>query len=375
MQCVSGIILNLEEDAFQGYLCWEEGIITEVGKGTPPCEPEAKGLITPLFINGHTHIGDSAFSGKIDPNLGLREIVDPPGGLKHRLLAETPEDELISGITRSLRRMAHSGTGAFLDFREGGIKGIELLESSRDRFAKETGFTIPSPLILSRPSGPRYDRDEMHILLENSMGIGISALMDWEYSELEKVAAGAHKAGKLLALHASETVREDIDSILDLRPHILIHLTSATPSDLERVADAGVRVVLCPRANSLFGFLPDIPLMLKKGLSLTLGTDNIMFTTPDPFAEMDFAWRTGRYLVRKRGKAPTADDILRMAGHNIKKVLNVKSGICQGDRANFMALAHSRIEPAAAAQTLIRGGDISLIVDGESQWRLEYGII
>lgn len=375
MQCVSGIILDPGSEPFKGYLCWDEGIIVELGKGTPPVPPLAKGIITTLFINGHTHIGDSRFSGMIDHGLGLRNIVDPPDGLKHRLLRTTPDSEIVQAMRESLNAMARTGTRGFLDFREGGGRGVSLLQQAfRDREQeKESQISTPTPHILSRPAALRHDKEEISHLLEHSIGIGISAMRDWEYPELEKIAAQVHSSGKLLSLHASETVREDIDRILDLKPDILVHLTSATPSDLELVADAGVQVVVCPRTNSLFGFLPDIPLMLGKGISLSLGTDNLMFSSPDMFREMDFTWRIAHLKTRSRKAVtvPVPGEILRMAGYRLRKALNVKPGVSQGEKACFLVLSSPVMEPGSAPLSLIHGGKISLIVNKISQWEVQ----
>jgi len=370
MRCVAGTIYNPGEQPLRGYVCWEEGVIREVAPGNPPQEPEAEGIITPLFINGHTHIADSCLFGMVDLDQKLKDIVDPPHGTKHRLLATIPDDSLINGMIDSLHTMFTSGYGAFLDFREGGILGINLLQRAFNGFSEETFLSIPYPIVLSRPRCLEYDRDEITALLEHSAGLGISAMMDWDYPELEKVASEVRRSGKLFVLHASETVREDIDMILDLKPDILIHLTAAKPSDLELVADRGIEVVICPRSNALFGFLPDIPLMLEKGLSLTLGTDNLMFSSPDCFRELDFAWRIGRYQGRKVNSILSPDEILAMAGSHIKKALNVKSGVSQDNKASFMVLSNPSIEHEFVATSIIHSGRISMIVDGKSHWEV-----
>ena len=372
MQCVSGTILDPGSTPFKGYVCWDEGTIVELGRGTSPKEPAASGIITPLFINGHTHIGDSCFFGKIDPGIGLERIVNPPDGLKHRLLRTTPDSEIISGMEGTLTTMVRNGIGGFLDFREGGVQGIALLEEAVNRIRTDPGSQnwTPVPYIFSRPLGLGYDCEEIRQLLSRSGGIGVSAMIDWDYSELELLSAQVRSAGKLLALHASETTREDIDLMLDLKPDILIHLTSATPSDLQRVADAGIQVVICPRSNALFGFGPDIPLMLEKGISLSLGTDNLMFSTPDLIQEMRFALESTRSRGQRMGKSVTPDDILEMAGYRLRKALNVKSGLSQGEKAAFMVVSGPSTEPGSAAQSLIRQGVITLVVDCNSQWEV-----
>jgi cytosine/adenosine deaminase-related metal-dependent hydrolase len=374
MQCVSGIIYDPETEPYKGYICWDDGIVTEVGAGSPPIEPDAKGIIVPLFINGHVHIGDSCFHGKVDPSLGLHRIVVPPHGLKHRLLANTPKDELIHGIRQSLGTMAATGTGSFLDFREGGLKGIELLEEAcrspiSDLNSEPIGEPFPASRpeahIFSRPAKNLYDPVEVSHLLERSSGLGISAMADWEYAELQKVAADVRASGKLIAMHASEAIREDIDAILELKPDILVHLTSATASDLERVADADVRVIVCPRTNSLFGLWPDIPKMFALGIPLTFGTDNLMFTQPDMFKEMRFTFEKLHRLSGLSGsekRKQIAHDVVRMTGVSLRKPLNVKSGLLAGEKARFMMLPVHLKDHASVADRIIHEGSKPLMV-------------
>ena len=83
-------------------------------------------LLVPGFINGHTHIGDS-----IAKDLSLNSDVDskihPMIGLKQKILRETPDKELIRFMRKSAQTMLKKGITTFVDFREGGIHGINLL--------------------------------------------------------------------------------------------------------------------------------------------------------------------------------------------------------------------------------------------------------
>ena len=431
----------------------------ELGRGPPPFEPEVRGLIMPLFINGHTHIGDSLFHGKVDPSLGLERIVGHPDGLKHRLLAATSPGLLAAGIRSSLTTMAHTGTGDFLDFREGGLPGLELLldvtgewgrgakgeereegkgqgrgegkgneegeEQGEDVGKKQgergvegvgggarlpgmmraphppggppgtqvmDGVPVPRPPgttgepdtthhppgphpaaevplrphlrphVLSRPRQNRYDPQEINELLDRSAGLGISSMLDWDRDELEKVARLVKGRGKLLALHVSESVRENIDAVLDLRPDILIHLTSASRADLERVADAGVQVVVCPRANSLFGLTPPVDTMLDLGIPVTLGTDNMMFTTPDMRHEMRFAFDLLRSRWSHVASSKLLSAIMGMGGGCLRKPLNVTSGVLESEPARFMVVSAPVTDPGMALARFMHERDIIRVV-------------
>ena len=95
MQYVKGEILT--QDGFQkGYLSFERNKIIEMGKGLAPEKPLAEGIIVPKFINAHTHLGDSFIRDKnIDIPRNVEEVVAPPDGLKHRLLKNASENEIL----------------------------------------------------------------------------------------------------------------------------------------------------------------------------------------------------------------------------------------------------------------------------------------
>lgn len=57
---------------------------------------------------------------------------------------------------------------------------------------------------------------------------------------------------------------------------LLVHLTEAREAELQRIADAGARVVLCPRSNlHIEGKLPPLLAVLAAGLAPALGTDSL----------------------------------------------------------------------------------------------------
>jgi cytosine/adenosine deaminase-related metal-dependent hydrolase len=312
----------------EGYLGVEEGIIKRIGKGNCPQNPAGKGTILPAFVNAHTHIGDSAV--RLDPKkkYTFEELVAPPNGYKHRTLAGMRKAELVDGIRESHRTMLESGTSHFMDFREGGIRGVKLLKDAISR-------NPPGCTILGRPAGMNYDLEEVSWILKDTDGLGLSAVSDWEYPELEKLSSHARREGKIFAMHASERVREDIDKVLGLKPRFVVHMLEATESDLERCADANTPVVICPRSNHFFGRRPKISRMLKAGCTLMLGTDNCMISTPNVWQELGFMRSAG--LID--GKAALCQ-ILKIATVNSGKILNNVSGLglAEGAPARFQVL-------------------------------------
>jgi cytosine/adenosine deaminase-related metal-dependent hydrolase len=300
-----------------GYLCFQHGgTITEIRKGTSPEKPIAKGFILPTCINAHTHIGD-AFIQSQHLNLprSVKDLVAPPTGLKHRLLKQATEQEIMEGIRISLVEMIKTGTSYFCDFREGGLIGIYQLKKVINN------FNIKST-ILSRPSKMAYNKEELDRLLQNSDGIGLSSISDWEPSEIEKIAKHTRIKKKLFALHASEVIRENIDRILDLKPNLLVHMIAATKTDLERVNDANIPIVICPRSYLFFNLKHNLAMMKKMGVLLLLGTDNAMINTPDILKEVRLLRTYGLFSL---------EELFTMITYTPRKVLNLDDCIQGGN--------------------------------------------
>ena len=120
-----GKIIEISKDAKEGKIIDIEGA-----------------YVCPSFINGHIHIGDSIIKDE-GYGLTLSEMVKPPNGVKHRALAKACDEDLIDAMKQSMWDMVNSGTSHFIDYREGGIKGVKLLrKASKD-------FPI-KPVILGR---------------------------------------------------------------------------------------------------------------------------------------------------------------------------------------------------------------------------------
>ena len=312
MQYVKGEILT--QNGFKkGHMGFEKNRIPEFGTGLPPKKPLADGLIVPTFVNAHTHIGDS-FINKKEVKLPryVAELVAPPNGLKHKLLKKTPEDEIINGMKTSIDTMIKSGISYFCDFREDGNKGLNQLQKAlKNKKIKS--------IILSRPQQMLYDKNEINLLLKNSSGIGLSSISDWDYSEIQKISKHTKRERKIFALHASETIRENIDLILDLKPDFLVHMISATKSDLVSVKDENIPIIMCPRSNVFFNLKINIHLMKNSGVELMLGTDNAMINSPNILEELIY--------LNNMTNIFTTQELINMITYTPRKALNLDDGI------------------------------------------------
>jgi cytosine/adenosine deaminase-related metal-dependent hydrolase len=352
VQYVTGKLLT-EEGFVPGHIGFEDGVIAEVGRG-PKRDALARGLIIPSMFNAHTHLGDTFLRPRLRKYGGERTIpalFAPPHGFKHRMLGRASRRTVTDGIRRSLRELERTGSSGFCDFREGGLGGLGMMNDARCD-SRLRG------IVLGRPGELAYDREEVDAILRVSDGIAVSAITDWEYPELQKLSAHARTAGKLFALHASEVVRESIDKVLDLRPSFIVHLIKAEEFDYERVAAAGIPVVICPKANAFFGLRPRFDLMRRFGIDVALGTDNAMISPPSMLAAVQAGWEISRH----GGLSPM--EVLRCALLGFKKILNVPESISfeEGRPADLLVVGNPELyranDPVAA---LVSAGGMATV--------------
>ena len=323
----------LAEDGFQkGFIGFERNQIVEIGKGPPPEKPVFKGLIVPTFVNAHTHIGDSFIREKNIPlPADVEQLVAPPHGLKHKLLHTASEQEILNGMIHSLNEMKNSGTAYFCDFRENGLLGISQIKTALTHVKMNS-------LILSRPKNMVYEREEMDVLLQNSDGIGLSSISDWNQAEIKKIAQHTKRKQKFFALHVSERVPEDIDAVLDLHPDFLVHMVAAAESDLLRVRDEDIPIVLCPRSNAFFKLKTNYRLMKQSGVKLLLGTDNAMIAPPNIAEEL--------FYLKNITSVFSIQDLLMMATYTPRKALKWDDSIHGlNSGSHFVVLDRETLKP------------------------------
>jgi cytosine/adenosine deaminase-related metal-dependent hydrolase len=287
---VEGAVVDVD-GARPAYVRFRRGRVAEVGvPGTDSrrrTERRIHGIVVPRPVNSHTHLGDAG-AARQPPRAPVSEIVGP-GGLKFRLLASLSPESKEQAMRAALERMVREGVGAVVDFREEGVPGAEQLR----RAAHDLPIEVR---ILGRPTRRPVELGELSRLLRVADGIGISSAREENPLTRTLLATRAHRAGKWFALHASEEVRERPEVYLDPRPDLLVHLTKASPDDLDAVAQARVPVAVCVRSNALFGRSPDLGAFARAGVRLLIGSDNAMLNAPSVFRETEFAYLSGRLL-------------------------------------------------------------------------------
>ena len=320
MKSASGLL-------YQNGIFIEAHAIIENGKPViregPLENAEMTGIILPMPVNCHIHLGD-AFIEKPE-KASVEELVAPPDGLKHRMLAAVEPEVQITAMKAAIELMGSIGTSHFIDFREGGLEGARrLLLASIGSRAR--------PVIFGRPAGI----EDLESLLTVVDGIGMSAVSDMEFEELATISSQTKKAGKGFSIHASEAVQEDAGKYLELKPDLLVHMVKADSKDLAACSAADIPIAICPRANAFFGLKPPVREMLDAGIMVCLGTDNAMLASPDIFAET-------RQLASNFGL--TKKEVFSIVFENGRKVLNSLPGLWAASSQDYLVLEAALGDP------------------------------
>mgnify|MGYP001159613272 FL=1 len=373
----------------------KDGRISALGAG--PLEDsritqlDASGMIIcPSFLNAHTHVIDG-FLKEIGFGLPFWNVFMPPDGLRHQALSVTPPEVVTEQLGRTLDQMIACGTSLFVDFREGGLLGVEMLERvAADRPIQP--FTLgrfaaypPQPLDALATNVGGLDLaalNEITSIVEKGAGFALVSANDLTDQGLAQVATHVRSLDGILALHVAEsppyretsierTGQSDVHRVVDhLKPDFAVHLTFATSEEMDRLAEAGIPAVCCPRNHAVIGLgIPRFDLMLEAGMMVAIATDNVILASPDPLAEIQFASRVIRAL-REDASFPTATDMLKMITINPARILGVdheRGSIEIGKRADFVLIDATTdnlapvVDPVAALVNRATAADIRAV--------------
>jgi cytosine/adenosine deaminase-related metal-dependent hydrolase len=321
---VEGTILSGKAfDPVEGRIVVDDGRIAAVEEGST----DSSAIVLPAFVNAHTHLGDSV-AKEAGEGLDLDALVAPPDGLKHRLLDNADDDALVDAMVRSLRYMRATGTGAFVDFRENGVRGVRLLRQALDEAGTDLDATI-----LARGSAEAMAAAD---------GVGASGARDADYEPLRRAA---NDAGKPFGIHAGERDPADVNPALDLDPDHLVHMVHLDDVHLDRLAESSVPIVVCPRSNLVTGVgLPDLA-ALRARTTVALGTDNAFLDAPSMFREMEFAAKLFDASAR---------EVLWMATGAGAQIAGLNCGVIAEGREARLLVLNGDSDNLAGAHSLIR---------------------
>ncbi|SFL34364.1 Cytosine/adenosine deaminase [Methanobrevibacter olleyae] len=371
---LKGIDLN---PAKENIVIDDENNIIEISKDVLEGEIiDASGkIISPRFINAHSHIGDSIIKDEWD-GLSLDEVVKPPNGIKHIALESASDDELIDSMRESMWDMYNLGISHFIDYREGGLEGVKLLKKASE------GIPI-TPIVLARDSsfyGEDANYHQVKVasrkLLKHADGIGLSGFGEIDTTVAEIICEKCEASGKISSIHVAENENNQFISLektnktepqraFDAGFNQVVHMTNPKEDDISKLSKSNSSLTICPRSNAALavGIIPLFDI-LKTGVKPLIGSDNVMINRPNLFREMEFTLKIIKGLS-KNYIAPI--EILKMATTNL--CLNTslsskihKSYIAEGQKAEFMIVNQKSNNPYLSLINRTEANDIVDII-------------
>ena len=276
-------------------------------------------------------------------------MVKPPNGVKHVALSNVDDDDLIDAMRKSMKDMVESGTTHFIDYREGGLKGVKLL--------KKAAADLPiKPIVLGRDDSFYGDDPDLskvkhaiRKLLKIADGIAPSGFGEITPEVANLIVEECNKQDKISSIHVAESESNQIESLnrdgateiakgVESNFNQLVHLTNPKCNDLELVAKSMQNSVICPRANATLnvGVVP-LNKMIDLGIKPLLGTDNVMLNSPNMLRELEFSLKLMSVYYKDYIKPV---ELLKMTttnvcGFAINKIIQ-KSFIGEGNFAEFI---------------------------------------
>ncbi len=305
LTCFTGAVIlagdELQVTLGQALLV-EGGRVLAIGDTVPSArQVDMSGqLLCPMFIDAHTHVGDTG-AKELGIGLPLDKVVVPPNGLKHRFLQSVLGSEAhVTMMRDGLLEMLHNGIIALADFREQGLPGVLALR----RAAGGLPLRVIALGRMAEAGTEAQIEAETRALLQEADGLGVRDVESYPATLMKRLRASY--PDKILAAHAAEDYSSEMRSrsqtglgqcarLQEWQPDFLVHLIHVSSEDLQRLAGASIRAVACPRCNGLLGAgQPRLAAWAQSGLHFALGTDNVMFSSPDMLREMDYASRMVR---------------------------------------------------------------------------------
>ncbi|BAW31724.1 MAG TPA: amidohydrolase family protein [Methanothermobacter sp.] len=371
----NGIVLkglNLKPERVN--IAIEDDKIIEISREKIPSDHkiDAKGcIIAPGFINAHVHIADSILKD-VGDGKNIDEIVKPPNGLKHKMLQVAEDDEIIESIKDSIIEMISTGTTTFIDYREGGIKGIKLLKNALKDSPINPIILGRDPIFLEENPDTIKLKNRIKKLLKFADGIGPSGFGEISDETAKIIVDECEKRDKIASIHVAETTKaqklsiektgkSEVERAIKAGFHLLVHLTNPVSGDLQLLSENATNIVACPRSNGMLSTgIPPIA-EIHKNANILLGTDNVMFNAPDMLREMEYTLKVTR--AYNRGYFHPRD-VLKMATINMHRFTGHKIGcISEGFQADIII-----------AESLSKNPYLSLINRSQSK-NIRYVII
>lgn len=353
---VGGTVVTMDKD-FQvienGVIAIRDGKISYIGKGDglpPNIRPKqlinAKGkVIIPGLINSHTHIPMGLYRGIAD-DLDLQEWLT-----KYIFPAEAKnvnEEFVRAGTRLGLAELIKGGTTTFCDMyyfedaiadetAKAGVRGVlgqtlidfpapdfKTFEDALINTEKFVKKWQSNPLIVPAvaPHAP-YTVSEEHLLATRRLSDKLNAPLVIHLAEANTETDFIQQKHK--GLRPIEFV-EKIGFLSDKT--IAAHVIQANEKEIDILKSKGVGIAHNPQSNmKIAAGVAPIPLMLKKGLKVGLGTDGAASNNDlSLWEEMDTAAKLHK-VISGDPKVVTAKEVLAMATIGGARALHLEDKI------------------------------------------------
>jgi cytosine/adenosine deaminase-related metal-dependent hydrolase len=320
-----GTVVSMDpdvEDLPRGDVLVEDGRIAAVGADLSDQGGDridaADAVVVPGFVNAHLHAYQSLFRG-IAGDWTLLDYVQTVHGPIDAALA--PRD-LYLGTLFSAYEQVQAGTTTVFDFCHAvnseahADRAIDALEDSGIRAVFAHGPPNGTPHREawhddSTRTHPDYIRDLREGRLADDdarVTLGMAARgPDFTTVEVAKADLRlARELGVPASMHAGVSTYEsyDVDGLLALLDEgllgpetSLVHGNSLTDGTVDRLADAGVPVVVTPEIELQLGYeWPATGPLLAAGRGPSVGSDIVSNVSGDMFTQMRMALQTQRAL-------------------------------------------------------------------------------
>ncbi|MCW2920841.1 MAG: amidohydrolase [Thermoleophilia bacterium] len=351
--------------------------------------------IAPGFVDTHAHLEYAAYDALVD-GLTFTQWIGDHIHRKRRLAPEHMRASAELGALQALHAgittvgdASFSGDAAHA-MHAAGLRGrvyLEVFGSGEDDQAAATVDAalrqldgLPSSDLLEHGLSPHAPYTVGEPLYRRVASTGLP----WMTHLLESRDELAFLEGRgelfdsltRAGIEPPQWMQAPIDALADvLGPEVVaVHLTQATPAQLEVLADTGTALAHCPRSNARLGCgRLDLELVDRAGIMVGLGTDSPASSGPlDPFAELRCALEVHR-ATSGDATWPSLARLLRMATLDAARALGysdlgsidvdshadlvaVHVGTCDDPLAAYVLGA----TPASVQAVLVAGRDMGV---------------
>lgn len=306
------------------------GTVTAIGPHTGLPDPY---VLSPAFVNAHSHLEYRGLQGKIEASGYMPWIREITRLKPLQTAAEVEQDCRTAALENRLTGVAaiaeHTDRpGAALAMAEAGLAGrlyqevitfneaespAEKLRVASERAAAARKFGYPCDL---NPHAPHtVDRATLQAMADlPALSIHVAETAAENEFFLLGSGAIADLYDRFSVPYSSQglSVVAYLDSLGLAKPGVqFVHLCAVSPNDIALISRKGVSVAHCPRSNQVLG-CPPAPIRecLDAGIPVGLGLDSAASSGPiDLFAEM----RSALSVSRDRGRPVTAAEVWRMS--------------------------------------------------------------